>query len=199
MPHTGDMALGFVLQHVVFPLVHIYRVPAKFKPFPCLLLYGCGAHKSAPFPISGLTLSLDFLEHLNLVGSFTSPCLCSCYSLYMQHPLFPTVLYPKYNSLWSIPSLMLYSPTAVLVSEFLEDQESWSQWGTRAWYNTVVTTTNIHLALTTHMTLFQAYVYSTSNNNPLMQALSFPFYRWWVNRGSGIKWLTLVHISSARI
>lgn len=89
MPHTGYMTLGlgFVLQHVVFPLVHIYRVPAKFKPFPCLLLYGCGAHKSAPFPISGLTLSLDFLEHLNLVGSFTSMPLLMLFSLHATSTL----------------------------------------------------------------------------------------------------------------
>ena len=100
MPHTGDVALV----QVVCPLVHIYQALAKFKPFPCLLFYGCGSHRSAPLPVSDLTLALHFPEHLNLAGSFTSARLCSRCSRYKQHPLPLTIHHPKHSSLWLIPS-----------------------------------------------------------------------------------------------
>lgn len=84
-PHTCDTALVLVLTSCVHSfsshLLSISNIQG-----PSLPLCGHRAHRSAPLPISGLILALDVLRLYKLDGTFTSSCLCSGCSLYMQRP-----------------------------------------------------------------------------------------------------------------
>ena len=95
MPHTGGMALVFVpaawVQSFIQSTSTKHQQCSKpwdtCQPFPCLPLCGCRAHTYALLPVSDLTLELDFPKLHSTAGTFTSPCLCTCCSLYMQCPL----------------------------------------------------------------------------------------------------------------
>lgn len=158
MPHTGDVALGFVPAACGLSFSPHLLSTGKVQAFSLSPTLWMWSPQICSPPHLRLDSSTRLPRAFSLAGSLTAARLCSRCSLCRERALPLTIPGPKHSSLGPIPSLVSYTPTAVLASEFLEDWGSGFQSGTRARCNRAVTTTEIHPALTTHLTLFQAYM-----------------------------------------